>query len=110
MDLLEMETTDFFLPIYQTLLDDTQKRLQHGLEYLKAIPQRYWRLRITAWWPLAIGLKTLNKLRFNNKILNSDAKPTKISRWEVYWLLLNSPWQTLFNPILHWQFEILSRS
>src|SRR5688572_6810733 len=62
-DLLDKEANDRFLTLYHSLIDATIGRLRHGLDYLIQIPSRHFRLRAAVWWPLSIGLKTLEKLR-----------------------------------------------
>jgi len=104
-DLLVEETTDFFLPIYHQMIDEAVGRMEHGLSYIRQIPARFWKLRLSVWWPLAIGLKTLGQLRANANVLNQDSGPVKISRLNVYFLLLNSLWQIPFDFLLKKEFQ-----
>lgn len=59
---------------------------QDAEAYLLATPCTQIRLRMAAFWPLAIGLKTLNLIS-----RQSDNKPVKVKRRWVYQLLLISP-------------------
>ncbi|OVE76524.1 hypothetical protein BVX98_05965 [bacterium F11] len=106
-DLLEPYNINRFLPLYHELIDETIDRLENGLLYLYSIPRNALSLRAAVWWPLAIGLQTLAKLRDSTNIL----KPTeavKIPRWAIYQLMGSSFFLLPSNTLLKWDFQDLA--
>ncbi|MEI6082913.1 MAG: squalene/phytoene synthase family protein [Verrucomicrobiota bacterium] len=65
-------------------LDQAAEHLDAGWRYTLAIPADQKRLRLACVWPIWIGLKTLARLRVN------PAGRVKVSRGEVYWVMLES--------------------
>jgi len=96
--------SEAFLPLYHHLIDDTLGRLRSGFSYLMQLPRRAVRLRAAAWWPLAIGLKTLVRLRSIENPLDSKTI-RKISRKDVQKTLASSMVRLPFNRWLKAVFE-----
>lgn len=105
-ELVAGKTSDRFLSIYHQLIDDTLLRLAQGVSYIEKIPPHHIRLRLAAWWPLSIGLKTLGRLRSQSKVLES-AQPVKIKRFEIYWMILSSLVLIPVDQLIRWDFEDL---
>jgi farnesyl-diphosphate farnesyltransferase len=99
-DLLTDKADQTFLPLYHELLKQTVSRLRRGLDYLKRLPTWDFRLRAAVWWPLAIGLATLSRLRA------ADAR--KITRGQVYRILGSSVLYMPSDRLLRWEFERLA--
>ncbi|MCG3148338.1 MAG: hypothetical protein PCFJNLEI_01781 [Verrucomicrobiae bacterium] len=59
------------------------EHLEAGWRYTLAIPATQKRLRLACIWPIWIGLKTLARLRLSGP-------GAKVSRAEVYWIMLES--------------------
>jgi farnesyl-diphosphate farnesyltransferase len=95
-DLLTGQKKDIFLTLYQELLDETVKRLENGLWYINQFGVLDLRLRASVWWPLVLGLKTIDQLRTAQDVLAPGAR-RKIKRTEVYIAILMSvfflPWE-----------------
>jgi farnesyl-diphosphate farnesyltransferase len=66
-------------------LDRAGQHLDAGWRYTRAIPAEQKRLRLACVWPIWIGLKTLARLR-----RSGPGPRVKVSRAEVYWILLES--------------------
>ena len=81
--------------------------MQAGLSYVEALPWWALTMRAAVWWPLMIGLRTLGLLRQSPTILTLEA-PVKVSRKEVYWLLLTSAFTLPFNRLLGTDFDDLA--
>jgi len=106
-DLLESENFNLFQPLYEKTIDQTIHRLKHGLDYIRSLPRRSVRLRASVWWPLSIGLQTLQQLQGNRKVL--DPKQTiKIKRLSIYLMMMESIPILPSNLFLRWDFEDLA--
>ncbi|HVU27873.1 MAG TPA: phytoene/squalene synthase family protein [Verrucomicrobiae bacterium] len=77
-----------FLSLYRRYLDDAQARLESGWRYTNTLPFWQIRVRLACAWPILIGAKTVAKLRMAD--LNGLRARIKVSRGEVYWILLGS--------------------
>ncbi len=66
-------------------LDRAAEHLDAGWRYTLAIPADQRRLRLACVWPIWIGLKTLARLR-----ASGPGPRVKVSRAEVYWIMLES--------------------
>jgi len=75
-------------PVYDRWLDVALGHLDAGWEYTLAIPPSLTRLRLACIWPIWIGLKTIARLRVTNPL--DPARRIKVSRGEVYWLMVES--------------------
>lgn len=95
---------EVFLTLYQRLIDETVERLRHGLAYIEQLPRSAMGLRAAVWWPLAIGLKTLEKLRLSSTILTQE-KAITINRKDVYNQILSSFLFLPFNSIVKRRFQ-----
>ncbi len=89
-DLLEKDTMPVFSPILQTLVKTTLAHLDQGWLYAMSIPRREVRLRLACMWPILIALKTLRLLTTCDNMLD-PAQKLKISRFEIYRIILTSP-------------------
>ncbi len=65
-------------------LDRAVEHLDAGWRYTLAIPANQKRLRLACVWPIWIGLKTIARLR------RYAVTRAKVSRAEVYWIMLES--------------------
>ena len=65
-------------------LDVAGEHLNAGWRYTLAIPSDQKRLRLACVWPIWIGLKTIARLR------REPLQRAKVSRAEVYWIMLES--------------------
>jgi farnesyl-diphosphate farnesyltransferase len=74
--------------LYRRWLDTAVAHLDAGWEYTLTIPPNLTRLRLACIWPIWIGLKTIARLRVANPL--DPAQRIKISRGEVYWLMVES--------------------
>jgi farnesyl-diphosphate farnesyltransferase len=70
------------LPLW---LDRAVEHLDAGWRYTLAIPADQKRLRLACVWPIWIGLKTIARLRRARA-----SERAKVSRWDVYWIMLES--------------------
>jgi farnesyl-diphosphate farnesyltransferase len=74
--------------IYRHWLDIAAEQLDAGWRYTLAIPANQKRLRLACVWPIWIGLKTIARLRRANPL--DPTQRVKVSRAEVYWIMLES--------------------
>lgn len=98
-DVVTKKDPERFRTLYFELLDDTLARLEHGMAYILAIPKTAPKLRAPIWWPLAIGLKTIAKLRHTLDILNPTTR-VKIKRAEVFKTMGSSVGLLMSNWVL----------
>jgi farnesyl-diphosphate farnesyltransferase len=98
-NLLLPENESRFRPVYNRILAAAAEHLEGGWEYTGMLPHEQMRLRLSCAWPLLIGARTLRRLRREN-ILDAT-RPVKISRREVYFLMLRSvvfyPWTSAWE-------------
>ncbi len=107
-ELLDKEKNEIFLPLYHELIDETLERLRHGLTTLESIPAGYFRLRAAIWWPLVIGVRTLEKLRLSPVVLGS-VEPVKVKRFDIYKLMIFSLFLLPSNRLLRQEFDYQRR-
>ncbi len=74
--------------IYRQWLDTAAAHLDAGWNYTLAIPANQKRLRLACVWPIWIGLKTIARLRHANPL--DATRRVKVSRVEIYWIMLES--------------------
>lgn len=86
--LLSPVTEQRFLLLYRQYLDEAESHLCAGWNYTNTIPFSRFRIRLACAWPVLIGVKTLNKLRTAG--VNDLQQRVKVSRGEVYWIILCS--------------------
>jgi hypothetical protein len=77
------------------------------VDYLTALPRLAFNLRAAVWWPLALGVKTLEKLRVHPSPVGAEA-PVKVSRREVYGILGASVVQLPVNRFVRAGFNDLA--
>ena len=75
-------------PQYEHWLDAALAHLDAGWRYTLAIPANLARLRLACVWPIWIGVKTIGRLRTANPL--DSVRRTKVSRAEVYWIMVES--------------------
>jgi farnesyl-diphosphate farnesyltransferase len=88
-DLLSPAALPRVRPLLDALIDEALTRLDEGRTYTLALPRRETRLRLASAWPLLIGLRTLERLRRADNLLDPTVT-VKVSRGEVRWLLARS--------------------
>ena len=97
----------------QPLLEDwRQQALEHfqaGIDYALMIPRRCVRQRLAVFWPILIGLATLNKLADNDDWLR-PSKPIKVSRPWVYKMMLRSLFLCASNKAMSQWFRTLQNT
>jgi farnesyl-diphosphate farnesyltransferase len=101
-DLLLPENEPRFRPVYHQFLAAAGEHLAAGWEYTSLLPHDQMRLRLGCAWPLLIGARTLRRLRHEN-ILDA-ARRVKVSRREVYVLVLRSVLFYLWPSVWNGQF------
>jgi len=92
-DLLEVSNEARARPIYEQWLETAQAHLDAGWEYTNALPRGCIRVRLACAWPLLIGARTLQLLRFGSFL--DAARRIKVPRSEVRGALWRS---LLFYP------------
>lgn len=103
--LLEPAGFELIREEYHRWLDRAVEHLDVAWEYVQQIPAGQWRLRLACVWPIWIGQKTIARLRPVNPF--AATRPVKITRSEVYRLMLSSGWRCLWEPWLSRQFRRL---
>jgi farnesyl-diphosphate farnesyltransferase len=73
---------------YHRWLDTAVSHLDAGWQYTMTIPATQKRLRLACIWPIWIGLETLARLRTVSPV--NRAERIKVSRAQVYWMMLES--------------------
>ena len=86
--LLEANNFTMVEHIYRQWLDTAAAHLDAGWHYTLAIPANQKRLRLACVWPIWIGVKTIARLRDTNPL--DQTRRVKVSRAEVYWIMLES--------------------
>ena len=90
-DLLVPGNMSRFRPLYDEYLARAQADLAAGWAYTWALPSGSWRVRLGCVWPILIGHRTLNRLRQANVL--DAAHRVKVTRGEVYWIMVSSLWR-----------------
>jgi farnesyl-diphosphate farnesyltransferase len=102
LDLLEPANEPRLRPLYDGYLDLSASHLAAGWVYTNSLPQGQVRVRLACAWPILIGVRTLAKLRAGAVL--DPAKPVKITRAEVRWILVRSvmayPWPGIWRRLL----------
>lgn len=107
-DLRDTQMESAFRALYHGYLDYAYDHLQAGWHYTNALPRRFVRLRLACAWPILIGINTIQKLRKTN-ILTPDSR-VKVSRSEVYGMIIRSVLRYPFPPLWNGLFPDLNRS
>lgn len=71
------ENIDLALQVINILADKADTHLEHGLEYITAIPQVHHGIRLACMWPLFFAKKTVALSRDNIHVILSGAKITR---------------------------------
>lgn len=83
----ELSASETVRSLLIQLVRYTITHLQYAQEYLRLLPLRAVRLRLSCMWPLLFALQTLDTLLQNNDLLLPEAR-VKISRVAVYRTML----------------------
>ena len=86
--LLDPTLMDRFHPLYLRYLKKAEEYLSSGWRYTTTIPVRYVRIRLACSWPILIGIRTLQQLRFDNVL--DDHHRVKLSHHDIRRLILRS--------------------
>ncbi len=97
-DLLDPTTGDRARPVLVSWIETALEHFDEAERYLLALPRRCLRLRLAALWPILLGLATLALLAGNHDWLD-PAKPSKVNRRWVYWMMARS-WPTVTSDTL----------
>ena len=95
--LFAQENIDLALQVINALADKADEHLEHGLEYITAIPQVHHGIRLACMWPLFFAKKTVALSRDNIHVILNGAKITRsdvlsivrqttIMGWSNQWL------------------------
>jgi farnesyl-diphosphate farnesyltransferase len=88
-DLLRPEALNRFRPLRDDLLARALDGYEDAWGYTRAIPRGEIRLRLACAWPMLIGLRTLERIRLADDLLD-PAATVKIPRADVYRILVRS--------------------
>jgi farnesyl-diphosphate farnesyltransferase len=77
------QNTDAVKNVYKNLFDKAWLYLNKALAYIKAIPSRYWRVRLFCIWPIILAAKTLISISENLDSFITGSTKYKITRPEV---------------------------
>ena len=88
-DLLRPAAMRRFRPLLDDLLASALDGYHDAWEYTRAVPRGEVRLRLACAWPMLIGLRTLERIRLAEGLLD-PAATVKIPRRDVYRILLRS--------------------
>ena len=92
-------------PVFEKWLNTAAAHLDAGWRYTLSIPAREMRLRLACIWPIWIGVKTIARLREVNPL--EAGERVKVSRSEVYRLMLSSLLSVRSNAALERQYQRL---
>ena len=76
-------------PVLVSWIETALEHFDQAERYLLALPRRSVRLRLAALWPILLGLATLALLAGNRDWLD-PAKPSRVKRRWVYWMMARS--------------------
>ncbi len=105
--LLDAANSTMARPCLDELLALARGHYEAARRYVIDTPRRLTRLRLAAFWPMIIGLETLNKLEQNRNWLDND-QLIKVERRWVYKMIFFSLFASHSNRLLdHWLDQIL---
>jgi farnesyl-diphosphate farnesyltransferase len=108
-DLLTPETSLRARPLLFELVRKALDHFREAVAYTLALPAFSIRLRLACWWPIIIGLETLQLLVRNDNWLD-PAKVSKIRRSDVYRIMALSVPQVASNRLLQsWAERLIGR-
>ena len=94
-DLLDPASLPQIRPLIINLIEHTLEHLDHACCYVRLLPRRALRVRLSCMWPLLFAVQTLQEV-YRSENLLSHREPLKISRRAVYWTMLRSLWCLVF--------------
>lgn len=106
-DLTDPKNFSKLKPLYSRYLDHALSHYQAAGQYIDAIPTTCFRLKLACVWPVWIGLRTVALLRKGNPLDLQNR--IKISRSEVYGIMISTLFQAGFPSLLHGSFKRLTK-
>ena len=95
-DLLDPTSLLQVRPLIISLIDHTLEHLDHAGCYVRQLPRRALRVRLSSMWPLLFAVQTLEQISRSEALLSHQER-VKISRRAVYFTIVRSLW-CLFVP------------
>ena len=90
-DLLDPTSLPRVRPLIASLIDHTLEHLDQGNCYVRRLPSRALRVRLSCMWPLLFAVQTLEQVCRSEELLIHEER-VKISRQAVYCTILRSLW------------------
>ena len=90
-DLLDPTSLPQVRPLIIGLIDHTLEHLDQGSCYVRQLPRRALRVRLSCMWPLLFAVQTLEQVCRSEELLSHEAR-VKISRQAVYCTIMRSLW------------------
>jgi farnesyl-diphosphate farnesyltransferase len=90
-DLLDSTLLPQVRPLIVSLIEHALEHLDHGSRYVRLLPRRALRVRLSCMWPLLFAVQTLGEVCRSQALL-SPQEQVKISRQAVYCTMLRSLW------------------
>jgi farnesyl-diphosphate farnesyltransferase len=90
-DLLAPSAEARLRPVFDPLIALAESHLAAGWRYTNTLPPSQRRVRLACAWPILIGAATLSRLK-TTPVLNPNQR-VKVSRLQVYQILLRSLWR-----------------
>ena len=94
-DLLDPRSLPRIRPLMTSLIGCTLEHLDHASCYVRLLPRRALRIRLSCMWPLLFAVQTLEEVCRSEGLL-SPRERVKISRQAVYCTILCSFWCLVF--------------
>ena len=96
-DLLDPTLLRQVRPLIISLIRYTLEHLDHASCYVRLLPRRALRVRLSCMWPLLFAVQTLEKICWSEGLLSCQER-VKIPRQAVYRTILHSLWCLIFPP------------
>ena len=90
-DLLDPASLPQVRPLIISLIDHALDHLDHASYYVRQLPRRALRVRLSCMWPLLFAVQTLEQVCRSEALLSHQAR-VKISRQAVYCTIARSLW------------------
>ena len=90
-DLLDPTSLPQVRPLISSLIDRTLDHLDQGSCYVRRLPRRALRVRLSCMWPLLFAVQTLEQVCRSEELLSREQR-VKISRQAVYCTIVRSLW------------------
>lgn len=97
-DLLNSIAGEKARPVLVSWIETALDHFDEAERYLLVLPRRCVRLRLAVLWPMLLGLATLALLAKNRDWLD-PAKPSKVKRSWVYWMMARS-WAAVMSDTI----------